>query len=310
MSDAALWNAWRELAPAALVREYDNRSAVPEHPAIFRRWAEDSESWRRTASNPRLGLGYGHDRRQRIDLFLPPIDAAANPPPLLVYLHGGSWQSLGRRDFSFIAEGPMLKGFAVAVAGYRLCPSVGLADVVEDARRACLFLWQQGRRLGYERERMVVAGHSAGAHLAAMLLATRWERYGRRHPSGLVSAAIGLSGLYQLEPLLGTPVNRALDMDAKLARAQSPVYLEPPISAPFLLAVGELESREYHRQSELLADIWPARGIAVDLLCLPGHNHFSIVDELARPRGLLTTLLPALLEASCNGPLPTPPRSV
>ena len=298
MADTALLECWRDLSPQALERAYDSCGAAAEQPAILRRWARDSALLRRAHPDSRLDLAYGSDPHQQIDLFLPPPSPGGQRPPLLLYLHGGCWQSLGKSHYSLVATGPLARGFAVAVAGYRPCPAASLAEMVEDARNACLFLWQHGQGLGIDRERMVAAGHAIGGHLAATLLATRWASYGRRHPRDLVAAAVGLSGLYQLEPLLETRLGRALGLDLASARALAPVYLEPPYSAAMLLAVGRRECAEQHRQSEALAARWPDQGVAVDLLLLARHNHYTLIDELADAEGLLCTLLPALLAAA------------
>ena len=299
MSAVPLLQRWRSLARSELQRQYDNRGAIPEHPAIFRRWSEESAAFRRSHPHSCLDLRYGPDPRQRIDLFLPASSSQLNPP-LLVYLHGGYWQSLSKSDFSFVASGASKRGFAVAVVGYRLCPQVSLVEIVEDVRSASLYLWRQGLALGFDRSRMIVSGHSAGAHLAAMLLTTQWHRFGKRTASELVGGALGISGLYQLDALVDTPVNDALGLDCALARSLSPVVLEPAYASVMLTAVGAAESDEYHRQSDCLATLWPPLGVAVDHLELAGHNHFSIVDELAEVDGSLCGLLPSLLEATAE----------
>src|SRR6266851_2195116 len=149
--------------------EYNNRARVPEHPDIFARWARAAEDYRAQSMQQRraeLGLSYGESPRQCIDLFL--AQSGAAEAPLALFIHGGYWRSLDPSLFSHMARGLNARGITVAVAGYDLCPIVSIADIIEQMRRACLFLWQ---RLGRP---MFVIGHSAGGHLAAAMVGTDW----------------------------------------------------------------------------------------------------------------------------------------
>ena len=140
--------------------EYNNRARVPEHAEIFARWARDAEDYRAKAMMERraeLGLSYGESPRQFIDLFSPRPDVTS---PLALFVHGGYWRSLDPSLFSHMARGINAHGVAVAVAGYDLCPEVTIAEIIEQIRHACLFLWL---RTG---QRMMIYGHSAGGHLS------------------------------------------------------------------------------------------------------------------------------------------------
>ena len=258
---------------------------------IFERWRRDSERTRARISN-RLELPYGKDPRQRLDLFLPDVAKA----PLHLFVHGGYWQSLGKSYFSLLAPAFLRRGIAFAVLGYRLCPTVSLGEIVEDVRQGCLALRRQATGLGVDGDRIQLSGHSAGGHLVAMLLATRWADFGRKLPPTLFHSALSLSGLFELEPLLGLSQNSALRLDRTTARALSPVLLEPLNRSPLLLAVGGDESAEFHRQSGLIETVWGEAGLTVDQLSLPGRNHFTIVDELVDD-GILLDLAESLLQA-------------
>jgi arylformamidase len=148
--------------------EYNNRARVPEHPDIFARWAREAEDYRAEAMQERraeLGLRYGSTLRQFIDLFSPKGIVTA---PLALFLHGGYWRSLEPSLFSQVARGVNAHGVAVAVVGYDLCPQVTIAEIIDQVRHACLFLWLRSA------QRMMVFGHSAGGHLAGALVATDW----------------------------------------------------------------------------------------------------------------------------------------
>jgi arylformamidase len=275
---------WRHYTPGELENQYDNRSAVPGHKEIFRDWERRSRLAREELGGAR-DLAYGPHPRQRIDLFVPAN--FTTPAPLHLFLHGGYWQAMGKEFSGFVAEGLVQAGVAVAVAGYRLCPEVSLEEVVQDVRDALAWLHLNGAAHGVNASRVQISGHSAGGHLAAMLWTTDWTQQVSELPANILHSGIVISGLYELQPLLSTRVNDALGLDAPRALALSPALLEPGCRAPLLLAVGEAESEEYHRQSDYLCEKWRTAGVPVEVERLKDHHHFSILDELAGREGVL-----------------------
>ena len=193
--------------------EYNLRARVPEHPEFFARWARDAEDYRAEMlkrGRAELGLCYGDTPRQTIDLFLPDTGDDA---PLALFIHGGYWRSLDPSLFSHMARGLNGRGVAVAVMGYDLCPNVTIADIIEQARRACVFLWQRfGRKL-------LVYGHSAGGHLTAAMVATDWHALYPKAPADLAPVGYAISGVFDLTPLVGVSMNQDLQLDAEEARA-------------------------------------------------------------------------------------------
>lgn len=266
--------------------QYNNRALVPNHPEIVAGWVKDAEAYR--AAHPQsLGLAYGSHERHAYDLFAGERDS---PAPLIVFIHGGYWQGLHRTQFSHMAAGCNAHGLDVAIPSYRLAPEVGIADIIADMQAFCLHLWQtHGRRL-------VVAGHSAGGHLAACMMATDWSAHGA--PADLVVSGMGISGLYDLRPLMPVYVNDALKMDEKTARAASPLCWTPPAQGRFEAWVGGDESREYHRQSETLAATWLGAGVDCCWIESPGDNHFTVVRHLAADDSAMTESLVAMAAAA------------
>jgi len=275
---------WRHYTPWELENQYDNRSAVPEHKEIFRDWDRRSRLAREGFGGAR-DLAYGPHPRQTLDLFVP--TNLVGPAPLHIYLHGGYWQALSKEFSGFVADGLVKAGIAVAVVNYRLCPEVGMEEIIGDIRTALVWLYRNGAAHGVNPKRVQLSGHSAGGHLVAMLWTTDWTRQIPELPADFLHSGIGISGLYDLEPLVPTPINRALELDIPRAKALSPTLQKPGCRAPLLLAVGETESDEYHRQSEHLHERWKAAGVPMELERLKGHHHFSIVDELACSDGAL-----------------------
>ena len=257
--------------------EYNNRRRVPEHTEIMARWAEHSARVRSEVPCE-LNQPYGPGPRHLYDLFHPspgPADA-----PLVVYIHGGYWQRGDRADYSFVAEALVGKGATVALPSYTLCPEATIAQITDEMRRFLVALWRRTSR------RPVVVGHSAGGHLAGALLATDWSRHDA--PADLVRAAYSISGVFELEPLISTSLNEALRLTPETAREASPIlWRPPPADRTFVAAVGGAESPEFLRQSLVITAAWSAAGVKAECVVVPNVNHFTVVDELARPESAM-----------------------
>jgi arylformamidase len=280
-----------KLTAEEVERGYNNRAAVSDHPQWFARWAEGSREARERYA-PTLDLRYGPNPKETLDLFVPAGDARGT----LLFIHGGYWRALDKADHSFVAGPVVEQGFAVAVINYDLCPQVSIAVIVDEVRRAVAWLVRDGARHGAEPSRIVVAGHSAGGHLAAMTLATPASAFGTSpHP---VRAAVSVSGVHDLEPMVLFSFNADFRLDAAEARRLSPVRLSPATNAPLLVAVGGDETGEFLRQSQAMWDAWPQNRPEGDggPLRLPGKHHFSVVFDYADPRSVLTQRTLALLE--------------
>jgi arylformamidase len=261
--------------------QYNARAMIPDHAEIFLRWKMRSEQAR--ALLPcRLDISYGASAAETLDIF----PAAGKSEALLVFIHGGYWRSLDKSDFSFLAHEFNRRGVTVALPNYALCPGVGIEDIVKQNLLAIAWLWHRGARYGVNPGRLYVAGHSAGGHLTAMMLAARWNDYMPELPHNLVKGGLAISGIYDLEPLVHAPfVNQDLRLDTKLARRLSPVSMPPATTAPLYTAVGGDESDEFKRQSALIAKTWRA-AFAADIP-MPGRNHLTVVEELANPDSAL-----------------------
>lgn len=266
--------------------EYDNRARVPEHPAIFEAWVRDAAAFR--SAHPPLEIAYGAGERQRLDLFRPREDRAR---AAVMFIHGGYWQALDRSFFSHLAAGLVAHGVQVAIPSYTLCPQARIEDIVEEMRAAA-------REMARFDRPLVVAGHSAGGHLAACLLATHWRAIDKALPAALVPAAYSLSGLFDLEPLVATKVNHKLGMDRAEARRASPLLWEPEAGVDLVLdaVVGGAESGEYHRQSRAIVETWGAKGVATRFEAVPGKNHFTVIAPLADPGSAMVARLAALAQ--------------
>jgi arylformamidase len=264
---------------AALDREYNNSAKIPNAAEYLARFPTESAR-ARDLLPARLDLRYGPAPGEVLDLFLPTGGGRA---PVHVFVHGGYWRSLAKGDFSFVALGLQPAGVLVAVIDYALIPTVDMDELVRQVRTSVAWLHRNAAAFGGDPGHITVSGHSAGGHLAAMLMSTDWARFAGL-PADVVRAGCGVSGLYDLEPIRLCYLNETLGLSGEAARRNSPVHVVPPgAPGPLLLAVGELEGDEYHRQTETLAAAWRRRGHAVEVMDMAGHDHFSIVAELSRP---------------------------
>jgi arylformamidase len=267
--------------------EYDNRARVPEHPAILAKMAANAQAYRAQAVSDKradLDVRYGNSPRQIVDIFR---SAAGDAAPVAMFVHGGYWRSLQPSAFSQVAAGLNAHSVTVALAGYDLCPQVGIGDIVEQVRQATLFLW---RRFG---RRILVHGHSAGGHLTATTLATDWQKLGA--PADLVPAGMAISGLFDLVPMIATSMNADFKLDAAEAKRLSPSLWPAPAGRRLDAVVGGAESDEFLRQSHLIVDTWGKAGVATRYDAPAGDNHFTVIAPLADPNSRMVARLMELL---------------
>lgn len=261
-----------------LDRDYNPRIGVPDVAGLFARWQERAAQ-ARAQLQCRLDLRYGPAPAETLDFF-----RAQEPnSPLLIFVHGGYWRALDKKDFSWIAPAYVAAGFSVAVPNYGLAPATPLAEIVAQIRRACAWVYTNAGELGIDATRIVCSGHSAGGHLSAMMLATNWPESGVALPRHLLCGAVSVSGLFDLAPLAQTPFLRDdLRLDNELVRQLSPVHQNLHNDVPLVRAVGALETGAFHRQSELIAEHWP-RACQSALIELPECNHYSACEALGTP---------------------------
>ncbi len=265
---------WANLDREALGLAFNNAAAVPESADIVAGWEERSQAIR-AAGGHALDLVYGPNPRNRIDLIRAP--GARNT---LVFVHGGYWQLRAKELFAFAAAGPLAHGINLALVGYTLAPDATLEQMTEEIRTARDFLERELPRHGLDAGAIWLCGWSAGAHLAAMVLG-----------EADVRGAILISGIYELEPIRHTWINDALGLDAARAARNSPARHVPPSTPPVAVVAGSAELPLMRAQSRDYA----AALIRGQLPChyeeIAGANHFTIMEEMARPDGRLCRLI-------------------
>ena len=259
--------------------QYNNRARVSNAPEILARWAQAS-ALARSRMTCALDVPYGSEPGELLDVF----PARASGAPVLVYIHGGYWRALDKSDHSFVAPSFVRAGAMVVLPNYALCPAVTIESSALQTARALAWAWRHAAQYGGDPSRIHVIGHSAGGHLAAMLLCCHWKTVAPDLPGRLLAGAMSLSGVFDLEPLRHVPFLQAdLALDDASVRRLSPAGFPRP-RGPLLALVGANESAEFLRQNRLIRDRWGAGAVPV-CQALPGHTHFSVLHDLVDPAG-------------------------
>jgi arylformamidase len=276
--------------PDWLDHQYNNRARIPEHPLIFERW-ERASALAREGLSPDIDVAYGKGRSETLDVFAPETPGA----PVLVFIHGGWWRALDKRDLSFIAPSFVRAGAMVVIPNYALCPAISIEGIALQMARALAWTWRNAVHYGGDPQRIVVAGHSAGAHLAAMLMCCDWRSMGRQLPARLVDRGLAISGVYDLEPLRQTPFLQAdLRLTPQAVERLSPAYFPAP-GGTLYAVVGGHESEEFLRQNDLIRDTWGPKTVPV-CETIDGAHHLNVLHELVDPEAHLHALAIDLLE--------------
>jgi arylformamidase len=261
--------------PAFFSREYNNRELFPDHPRHFARWQESSARARGTMTCY-LDRAYGASPAETLDIF----PSRKGDGSVLVFIHGGYWRSLDKKDFSYLAPAWVDAGVSLVVVNYGLAPAITVERIVQQMLAASAWVYRHAEEYGMDEERLFVSGHSAGGHLAAMMLAALWPVYDRSLPKDLYKGALAVSGVYDLRPLVQVDwLQGDLQLDEATAFKLSPAFLPPATRAPLTLAVGGLESSEFKRQNALLARHW--KPVLARDVPMPGRDHFTVIDGLA-----------------------------
>lgn len=250
--------------------EYVEGQGRPTYPALLETFAQRGAQMAHSAG-AQLDLPYGPHERQRLDLFPSP---AAQPQGVLLYLHAGYWQSRDKSLFRWLAGFLNARGLHVVFANYPLCPEVSLRELVDAVAPAVAAT--HGLRPEWAALPLVLAGHSAGGHLACELglrYGARTERLGR------VEGVWAMSGIYELPALCSTTLNHKLQLDEAQALAMSPVTRALPLDLPATWVVGAEETPEFLRQNRQMHQAWLAQGNWSRCVEVAGADHFSLLPD-------------------------------
>lgn len=261
--------------------QYNNRAAFADFQEYFDRWAARSEETRKGV-RCYLDVPYGSHAMEKMDIFMPARASRA----CLMFIHGGYWRALDKKDHSFVAAELVKNGVTVAVPNYALCPAVAVEEIVLQILQACAWLYRNGTNFGAPLGNVYVSGHSAGGHLTAMAMAALFPVFQRDLPKKVVRGGLAISGVYDLRDIVNVPsVNSDVRLTPAQAEKASPLGYPPATDAPLYLAAGGKELPPFLSQQAALAAKWK-RVVAAEIPC-PKDHHFSILDGLADPSSAL-----------------------
>ncbi|MFF8770282.1 alpha/beta hydrolase [Kitasatospora sp. NPDC015120] len=291
-------NVYGKYDQEALDIQYSPSSKVDDIKPFLTEYAVRSRRTREELA-VRRGIPYGPEACETLDFF--PADGPG--APLLVFVHGGYWQELSKDDSAFPAPGAVAAGAAFAALGYGLAPQYSLEQIVGQARRGLAWLVQHADELGVDRRRIHLAGHCAGAHLVLSALLDDWRPDGR-HPADVFAGAVLVSGVYDLEPLRLTYVNKPLGLTEVTARRLSPLHHLPDRLPPLVVARGGAETDEFCRQHGDAVEALGRRSPGIRDLVVHHRNHFDITFDLTDPATALgaSVLRPLRAGAPDSGP--------
>lgn len=247
---------------------YSNGAYIPDANQFYTSWVEDAAAFRASDLGT-LDIEYGSSSRNRMDLFMP----AGKPKGLAVFVHGGYWLETDKSMWSHLAAGAVARGWACAVPSYDLCPQVRIGEITRQVATA----------IGVAAKEIAgpirITGHSAGGHLCMRMACT--DKPLGDDVTARVDRVLGISGLYDLRPLMKTSMNQGLRIDDDEAYTESPALLGPVPGISIISWVGGNERPEFIRQSELLAKVWAGLGEPPDLMIDEGYHHFDVIAGLS-----------------------------
>ena len=274
---------YKQYDQSALDRQYNNRLQTPGYGIHMENYEVESRKTENEYSSIK-DIPYGTHPRKLLDIY--PSDKPNSKT--LVFIHGGYWRALDKTSFQFVAGAFHSYSITTVLITYPLAPAAAMDEIVASCHQALDWVYDNIGQYNGDPEQVYIAGHSAGGHLATMLLVS-----GNHNKK--IKGVCTLSALFNLIPIKLSELNYTLKMDETTALKNSPVRLHPEYKVPVLLAVGSEETDEFKAQSKELYECWKDK-VPVQLLEIEGANHYSIIEYLADKKSHLHILMRAMME--------------
>ena len=262
---------WEKFSLSERDTEYSPSSVIDgNYQPFINKYASESEN-ARTIIKSRIHQ-YGIKKNQVIEITS--FEKSDNElKPLLVFIHGGYWQELSIKESFFPSIEAVKNEIGYAAIEYSLAPNVSLNKIVDECMEAINWLFTNAADLGYDNKKIILSGSSAGAHLVAMCLL----KINKFSPLG----AVLVSGIYNIEPLIGTSIDEALSLTISQAYENSPINFSLENFPPTIVTWGENETEQFKKQSKILVNKLIDESIPVRSLEIKDKNHFDIILDLA-----------------------------
>lgn len=276
---------YRHMDKMALDAEYNNRAKVSDFSSFLEEWSALSKT-ARSEFPAELNISYDPASDQTLDIVFP-TERQDKPGAVQIFIHGGYWIALNKDYFTYVARAFAAYGITTVIVDYGLIPSVSMDEIVRQCRQSVAWIYQNANRYNIDPDKIYISGHSAGGHLVATTLTANWQEF--NIPGNSVKAGMGISGLYDLEPISKCFLQQDLSLDPATVARNSPVNETAPAHGHLSLVVGDQEGPEYYRQSLAQHQAWP--GCSDAPIAMKPYNHFTIISSLAEPSSDLARLI-------------------
>ncbi len=288
MEGIGMKTTWRTLEPAEREAHFNPRLAVPDADTYLQRAARNAAAAReRFAASSHFDIRYGPAAKQTLDVIKNP-DCPPQAPTVL-FVHGGYWRALDKDDHTHLAVPFASAGAVFLNVNYDLCPEVTVSEIASEIRSALVWTAANISDFGGDPDRIFLYGHSAGAHLAAMMMTETFAPAELR--AGQVRGVFAISGIYEPEIARTLPVNAEIGLDAEEARLNDVLQRTPVHAWPTLIAAGSSEPAGWVEQSRAFEAHLGAHDVPAELVMADGCNHFSFLDALSDGKHPLTRTL-------------------
>jgi arylformamidase len=271
-----------EYDEAGLDAAYSQREWANNIDEVFRRIEARNEAVLAELGEPER-LTYGSGPKQGLDWYRTDRPGA----PIHVYFHGGAWGWGDARSNAFIAGPSVNAGAHVVIPDYVKVIEVDgdLLPLGEQCREAVAWVYRNADKFNADRGRILVSGHSAGGHLAGVVLTTDWNEFDL--PTNVVKQGLLVSGMYDLYPVSLSSRNEYLSLTEEIIAALSPLRHLDHLNAEVVVAFGTKESPEFQRQSLEFFSALRREGKSASLIEAKGMNHFEILEDIGDANGVV-----------------------
>jgi arylformamidase len=273
---------YKQYDQASLDSQYNIRSHVTDFATHLEQWELLSRQTEKEYAVIK-DVSYGSLQGEQLDVYPSLLPQSKT----LIFIHGGYWHMHDKTTFHFVAGAFRAYGITTILLNYPLAPAFLIDQILLSCRQAIYWLSQNLFQFNGDPRQIYVAGHSAGGHLAAMLLTTDWPRFNKNVSADIIKGGAAISGLFNLKPIQLSYLNKILNMDSEAALRNSVIQLFPTSRSPLILVVGADETEEFKDQSKELYENWKKKNFAVQLMQIPGQNHFSILATILYPTSIL-----------------------